>query len=73
MQCHQKERSNQWIFLIEGKATSTSTQDSIELIAHTHSHTNVRVVRQRPHESFYPGSTSKHKSIKQYDLFKFSS
>ena len=63
MQCHQKERSNQWIFLIEGKATtsSTSTQDSIiELIAHT------RVVRQRPYESFYPGSTSKHKSIKQY-------
>ena len=34
-------------------------------------------VRQRPHESFYPGSTSKQKSIKPYknliiyELFKF--
>ena len=36
-------------------------------------------VRQRPHERFYPGSTSKQKSIKPYknlnvyELFKFLS
>ena len=36
-------------------------------------------VRQRPHESFYPGSTSKQKSIKPYknlivyEFFKFLS
>ena len=44
--------------LFVGKHATVLARPRTLLIAHR--------VRQRPHESFYPGSTSKQKSIKPY-------